>query len=67
MNDLPGRGDVNPYGIPVPNPHEREGPDEEERICAVCGLNQRRTAICRKPDCPRETQYWNALGDTEHG
>jgi hypothetical protein len=30
MNDLPGRGDVNPYGIPVPNPYEREGPDECE-------------------------------------
>ena len=30
MNDLPGRGDVNPYGIPMPNPHEREGPDEDD-------------------------------------
>ena len=40
MNDLPGRGDVNPYGIPVPNPHEREGPEEDEAVywpCPTCG------------------------------
>jgi hypothetical protein len=34
--DLPGRGDVNPYGIPMPNPHEREGPEEED-CCVTCG------------------------------
>lgn len=31
-SDFPGRGDVNPYGIPVPNPHEQEGPDELDGI-----------------------------------
>ena len=46
MNDLPGRGDVNPYGIPMPNPHEREGPDEDEP-CATHGI--RRCTICGEP------------------
>lgn len=35
MSDFPGRGDVNPYGIPMPNPHERTGPDYD--ACVVCG------------------------------
>ena len=39
-----GRGDVNPHGIPVANPHEIEGPDFTDRetypdvgLCIVCG------------------------------
>lgn len=44
MNDLPGRGDVNPYGIPMPNPHEREGPIIE--ACVICGVFHDPKEVC---------------------
>lgn len=54
MNDLPGRGDVNPYGIPMPNPHEREGPDEEGQ-CVVCGEPIREGTRCQR--CRDSMEY----------
>jgi hypothetical protein len=62
MNDLPGRGDVNPYGIPMPNPHEREGPDEDEvhawtegYPCVVCGELINKGTRCQR--CNDSMEY----------
>jgi hypothetical protein len=45
-----GRGDVNPYGIPMPNPHEADGPDE----CVVCGEEPGRPTRCLR--CQRNME-----------